>query len=135
MAECLLGHPICPGKTAVDQVRLALGNGPAKGLHGAREKGTQSGALWSGQGALHRFGRVPYALPRVRAWGFAGSFQLERILTLVGSPSEEELSWLPDDVTRRHVQRLQQRPRTNFQHLFSKAQRDAVDVLEQILQV
>ena len=61
--------------------------------------------------------------------------QLNRILTLVGSPSDQDLEWIPKETTRDYVRKLQSRPRENFQKVFGGASPEAIDLLDQIFQV
>eukprot|EP00045_Choanoeca_perplexa_P008700 m.81830 g.81830 ORF g.81830 m.81830 type:complete len:458 (+) comp14583_c0_seq1:96-1469(+) len=60
--------------------------------------------------------------------------QLNRILTLVGSPSDQDLEWIPKQATRDYVRKLQSRPRENFQKVFGGASPEAIDLLDQIFQ-
>eukprot|EP00730_Choanoeca_flexa_P006828 TRINITY_DN12228_c1_g8_i1.p1 TRINITY_DN12228_c1_g8~~TRINITY_DN12228_c1_g8_i1.p1 ORF type:complete len:448 (+),score=89.43 TRINITY_DN12228_c1_g8_i1:121-1464(+) len=60
--------------------------------------------------------------------------QLNRILDLVGSPSDADLDWIPKETTREYVRRLPSRPRADFSQKFSGAPAEAVDLLDQIFQ-
>jgi len=60
--------------------------------------------------------------------------QLERILTLCGTPNDETLAKIISDEARNYI-RSQPRPRKNFTEFFTGANPDAVDLLEKCLEL
>lgn len=55
--------------------------------------------------------------------------QLAMILSTIGKPSEEEMSFLTDENAKEYLRRLESRQRRNFQEMFPQIQNEAVTLL------
>lgn len=52
------------------------------------------------------------------------------ILSTIGKPTEEEMSFLTDENAKEYLRRLESRQRRNFQDMFPQIQNEAVTLLE-----
>lgn len=60
--------------------------------------------------------------------------QMQRILDVVGTPSDQDLEWISSESTRAYVKAQHQRPASNLASLFPYAEDLALDLLSQLLQ-
>lgn len=64
--------------------------------------------------------------------------QIRKIFQIIGTPSEEDLVWLPADTenpARKFVARMKGWPKQPWSHIYPKASQLAIDTLEQMLAV
>lgn len=59
--------------------------------------------------------------------------QLNHILNIIGSPSEEDLSCIQNDRARVYLINLAKRPKVTFEKIFPNADKLALDLLEKML--
>ncbi|CAI4227812.1 unnamed protein product [Auanema sp. JU1783] len=59
--------------------------------------------------------------------------QLTRIMSIVGTPSEDFLQKVQSEEARNYIRNLPHLPRRNFADLFPNASREAIDMLDQML--
>uniref|UniRef100_A0A0N5BCS9 mitogen-activated protein kinase n=1 Tax=Strongyloides papillosus TaxID=174720 RepID=A0A0N5BCS9_STREA len=59
--------------------------------------------------------------------------QLQRIMSVVGTPSEEFLEKISSEEAKNYIRNMKKMPRKNFKELFSEANDYAVDFLEKVL--
>lgn len=59
--------------------------------------------------------------------------QLNRILQIVGSPTDEDLAAIPNEKSRRYVASLPKRPKIPWHSLYPDATPEAIDLLDQML--
>jgi mitogen-activated protein kinase 1/3 len=59
--------------------------------------------------------------------------QLNHILNIIGSPSEEDLSCIQNDRARVYLFNLARKPKVPFEKIFPNADRLALDLLEKML--
>jgi len=59
--------------------------------------------------------------------------QLNRILAIVGSPSEEDLAAIPNDKSRRYVAQMPKRAKVPWCQLYPDATPEAIDLLDKML--
>jgi hypothetical protein len=59
--------------------------------------------------------------------------QMQRILAVIGSPAEEDLTWISSESTREYMRSLPHRPRVNFADLFPGVDPLALDLLAALL--
>lgn len=60
--------------------------------------------------------------------------QLRKIFKILGSPSEAELEFIAEPESREFISRLKAREPADFSELFERADKNAIDLLEQLLQ-
>ncbi|EDQ86144.1 uncharacterized protein MONBRDRAFT_35273 [Monosiga brevicollis MX1] len=59
---------------------------------------------------------------------------MNRVLDLVGSPSDDDLTWIPKESTRSYLKRLDKKTRADFATTFPGATPEALEMLEAIMQ-
>ena len=59
--------------------------------------------------------------------------QLTRIMNVVGTPNEEFLEKIQSEDARTYIRSLPRMPRKDFRHFFSNASPEAVNMLENML--
>ena len=53
----------------------------------------------------------------------------------MGTPTDEDLEWIPAKATRDYVKKISFRPRQDFKQVFAGASSEVIDLLERVFQV
>lgn len=65
--------------------------------------------------------------------GNDSSDQLAKIFELIGTPNKDEIKSIPYEEYRNFLKQLPKRPAKNFENLFPKANKEAIDLIQKML--